>query len=104
MLLLVEGPATTAQRYNGNSARHHWVEVDIAGHGDRAGLEPDPSLAARLELPPEFVTNMREILAPGATVLVTDEQITPATTGPQIDVINADPPEPEDAVAPPPPG
>jgi hypothetical protein len=37
-------------------------------------------------------------------VLITDEAITPATTGPQIDVINADPPDAEDAAAPAPPG
>jgi len=104
VLLLVEGPATTEQRYNVNRARQHWVEVDIAGHEQHAGLEPDPAMAARIELPPEFVARMSEILAPGATVLITDEQITPATTGPQIDVINADPPESEDAVTPPPPG
>jgi len=33
------------------------------------------------------------VLVPGDTVLVTDELITPATSGPQLDVINSEPPE-----------
>ena len=93
VLLLVEGPAQTAQRYSPNRALEHWIEIEIAGHVDRAGQEPDQALAARLEIPPEFVSKLSEILAPGATVLVTDEQVTPATSGPQMNVINSEPPE-----------
>jgi hypothetical protein len=100
VLLLVEGPASTPQRHNPSAATRHWVEVAIAGHDTRAGLEPDPNLGARVELPPEFILKLNEVLTPGATVLVTDEPITPATSGPQLDVINADPPEGEDAAAP----
>jgi len=96
VLLLVEGPAATPQRYNPNRATQHWVQLDVAGYGGRKGIEPDPAMAARLELPPEFVANVSGILTPGATVLVTDEQITPATSGQQLDVINADPPEPDE--------
>jgi hypothetical protein len=95
VLLMVEGAAQTAQRYNPNRAAQRWIEVDIAGHSARAGAEPDPSLAARIELPPEFVARVREVLGPGATVLVTDEAATAATTGPRLDVINTDPPESE---------
>jgi hypothetical protein len=93
VLLLVEGPASTHQRYVVNRHRQHWVEVDIAGHDGRAGAEPDPGLGARLELPPEFVARVNEILAPGATVLVTDEAITQASSGPKLDVINSEPPD-----------
>ena len=93
VLLLVEGPATTPQRNVTNSHKLHWVEVDIAGHDGRAGAEPDPGLGARLELPPEFVARVNQILVPGTTVLVTDELITPATSGPRLEVINSEPPE-----------
>jgi len=93
VLLLVEGPARTQQRYLRNRDKQHWVEVDIAGHDGRAGAEPDPVLGARLELPPEFVARVNEILVPGTTVLITDELITPATSGPRLDVINSEPPE-----------
>ncbi|HET7812379.1 MAG TPA: L,D-transpeptidase [Steroidobacteraceae bacterium] len=92
VLLLVEGAASTPQRYVSKRDQQHWVEVDIAGH-DRGGAEPDPGLGARLELPPEFVARVNEILVPGTTVLVTDEMITPATSGPRLEVINSEPPE-----------
>jgi len=101
VMLLVEGPATTPQRYNPNSAREHWVILDVKSRDARTGAEPDPKMAARVELPPVFIANVSQVLAPGATVLVTDEQITPATSGPQLDVINADPPEAEETAAPP---
>ncbi len=99
VLLLVEGPATHPQRYNPDSARQHWVTLDVASRDGHSG-EPDPALGARIEIPPEFVAGVNQIVTPGVTVLVTDEQITPATSGPQLDVINADPPEP--AEGPPP--
>jgi hypothetical protein len=93
VLLLVEGPGTTYQRYVADRHNQHWVEVDIAGHDGRAGAEPDPGLSARLELPPEFVAKVNQILVPGATVLVTDEAITPDSSGQKLDVINSEPPE-----------
>jgi len=92
VLVMVEGPAQTAQRYAGKAGQH-WIEVDIAGHDARAGLEPDPTLAQRIEIPPEFIARVNELLQPGATVLVTDELITPANSGPRLDIINSEPPE-----------
>jgi L,D-transpeptidase catalytic domain len=103
VLLMVEGAAQTAQRYNPSRQTQRWIEVDIAGHRGRAGNEPDPSLAARIEVPPEFISRMSQIIGPGATVLVTDEAVTAATTGPRLDVINTDPPESETETATPPP-
>jgi len=104
VLLLAEGPATTLQRYNSRRATQHWVQLDVAGYGGRKGIEPDPAMASRIELPPEFVAGVGSIVTPGATVLVTDEQITPATSGQPLDVINADPPDSDDvAPAPTPP-
>lgn len=67
--------------------------MEIAGYSGRGGEEPDTSLAQRIEIPPEFVERVRAVVAPGATVLVTDAQVTAATTGPQLDVINSEPPE-----------
>jgi hypothetical protein len=99
VLLMVEGPASTPQRYNRNRMNQHWVEIEIAGHGERAGQEPDPLLADRIEIPEEFIARVSQAIGPGATVLVTDELITPATSGPRLDIINSEPPETE---APPP--
>ena len=93
VLLLVEGAAQTPQRYNQNRSQQRWIEVEIAGYAGRGGEEPDSSLADRIEIPPEFIARVSTIITPGSTVLVTDEQVTPSTTGPQIDVINSEPPE-----------
>jgi len=95
VLLMVEGPAQTPQRHNERRDTQRWVEVDIAGYGDRSGTEPDAALAQRIEIPPEFVALVSHVLVPGDSVLVTDELITPATSGPQLDVINSEPPEGE---------
>ena len=94
VLLMVEGPASAPQRYNRKATRQHWVEIGITGYADRAGLEPDQTQADRIEIPPEFITRVSEALGPGATVLITDELITPATSGPRLDIINSEPPEP----------
>jgi len=93
VLLLVEGAAQTPQRYNADRSRQRWIEVDIAGYAGRGGEEPDSSLGNRIEIPPEFIARVSTIITPGSTVLVTDEQVTASTTGPQLDVINSEPPE-----------
>ena len=93
VLLLTEGPAQSTQRYNPARERQRWIEVEIAGHAGRGGQEPDTTLADRIEIPPEFITQVSQVIGPGATVLVTDEAVTAATSGPQIDVINSEPPE-----------
>ena len=93
VLLMVEGAAQAPQRYNPRHETQRWVEVDIAGYGNRSGTEPDAWLAQRIEIPPAFVTLVSHELVPGDTVLVTDELITPDTSGTQLDVINSEPPE-----------
>ena len=90
-LILASGPAREA-RFVPDPARQHWLHVGIAGDA-AAGTEPNPELAARLEIPEEFVRAVYGVLTIGATVLITDETITPATTGPSLDVLNADPPQ-----------
>jgi len=96
VLLLVQGAAQSPQRYNPRRDTQRWVEVDIAGYGERSGAEPDTALAQRIEIPPEFVALVSDLLVPGDTVLVTDELITPDTSGASLDVINSEPPEGED--------
>jgi hypothetical protein len=93
VLLMVEGAAQRPQRYNQRRDSQRWVEVNIAGYGQRGGQEPDHTIAERIELPPELASAVGPLVVPGTTVLVTDEPITPTTSGTQIDVINSEPPE-----------
>ncbi|HEY6642021.1 L,D-transpeptidase [Povalibacter sp.] len=90
-LILASGPAQVAL-YVPDPATQHWLHVGLAGENDEGGTEPNPQIASRLEIPPEFVREVYGILTIGSTVLVTDEAITPATTGKSLDVVNADPP------------
>jgi len=93
VLLMVEGPSTAPQRYNPNRASQHWVEIEVDGPGARARREPDQMLAERIEIPPEFIALVSQAIGPGATVLLTDEIVTPSTSGPRLDIINSEPPE-----------
>jgi hypothetical protein len=47
---------------------------------------------ARLKIPADFVARVNGILTPGATLLVTNEALYAQTTGPIVQVVDADPP------------
>jgi hypothetical protein len=91
-LILAAGAAANA-RFVPDPAAEHWLRVGIAGRSDEASTEPDPASASRIDLPDDFLSAVYAVLEIGSTVLVTDEAITAATTGPKLDVVNADPPE-----------
>jgi hypothetical protein len=38
------------------------------------------------------VKDVSSVITPGATVIVTDQAMTPSTTGPMLQVVDADPP------------
>jgi hypothetical protein len=42
-----------------------------------------------MKLPPEFVKNMRALITPGTTVLVTEAKVDSASTGVQTTVLDA---------------
>ncbi len=71
--------------------------LDTSGAGRSRGREGQRAGAGRRPIAStfrrEFVRRVFDVLALGTTVLVTDEPITPQTTGPSLDVINADAPE-----------
>ncbi len=91
-LMLASGPAQTVTQYVPDPGAERWLHVGIAGEHGEGGTEPNPAIAARLEIPVEFVHAVYGVLTLGSTVLITDEAITPATTGESLDVLNADPP------------
>ena len=49
VLMLVEGAARTPQRHNLKRATQRWIEIEISGHADHAGEEPDAALDGRLQ-------------------------------------------------------
>ena len=79
----VRGASDTAPR---------WIAVGVPGHGPEAGRALDPAAAGRVHIPAGFLDQVRPLLAPGATMVVTDLPILETTTGRQLTVVTADPP------------
>jgi lipoprotein-anchoring transpeptidase ErfK/SrfK len=64
----------------------HWVAVDVAG---ASGQGADSAPIQQLRLPPAFAAQMRSVLAPGTTLVVTPDPLGPGSTGPQLTVLAA---------------
>jgi hypothetical protein len=52
----------------------------------------DPTAVARIKMPDDFAARLNGILTPGATLFVTNESLYPETSGPMVQVVDADPP------------
>jgi hypothetical protein len=94
-LVLTDGPGNVADPYVPDAAKFHWLKLGVPGHLGEAGTEVDPTQLARIHLPAAFVTQVNSILTPGATLIVTDEALSPQTTGAAVQVVDADPPNAE---------
>jgi hypothetical protein len=91
-LVLAQGPSDIPDPYVPDATKYHWLRIGVPGHMGEAGGDPDPATIARIKIPPTFVKELSTILAPGVTVIVTDRPMTPTTTGPLLQVVDADPP------------
>lgn len=79
-----------------SEGRGRWMRVDLPGYADGEGAAPEADLGGRLAVAPGFAEAVRALLAPGATVVITDAPIRPRTTGAELTVLRADD-EPEPA-------
>jgi hypothetical protein len=91
-LVLAAGPSNFPDPYVPDAAKYHWLRIGVPGRMGEAGGDPDPATIARIKIPPEFVKEVSSVLTPGATVIVTDQAMSPSTTGPLLQVVDADPP------------
>jgi hypothetical protein len=91
-LVLAEGASPFPDPYVPDAAKYHWLRIGVPGHMGEAGGDPDPATIARIKIPADFVKEVGAVLTPGATVIVTDQAMTPSTTGPLLQVVDADPP------------
>jgi hypothetical protein len=76
----------------GDSPKPRWVAVGMPGYSDDRGKELDAAQIARVVMPESFRASVGAILAPGATLFVTDSPVLESTTGVQLNVLNSDPP------------
>ncbi len=68
-----------------------WIGISLPG-STRGGTAMNMDTAARVRVPPSFVSSVLLILEPGATLYVTDAAVLAETTGPKLNVVNSDPP------------
>jgi hypothetical protein len=92
-LVLTEGPSSVPDPYVPDPTKFRWLRVGVPGHIGEQGSQVDPMAVARIKLPTGFVTRLNGILTPGATLFVTNEPLYPQTSGPQVQVVDADPPD-----------
>jgi hypothetical protein len=79
----------------GAPASPKWVAIGVPGHESEDKRPLDPAAASRVSLPDGLLTQVRPLLTPGTTMIVTDGAILPHTTGHPLEVVNADPPQAE---------
>lgn len=91
-LVLTQGPSSVPNPYDPDPTKYRWLRVGVPGHMGEQGSQVDPAAVARIKIPAEFVSRLNGILTPGATLFVTREALFPETTGPVVQVVDADPP------------
>ena len=90
-LVLTEGPSSVPDPYVPDPTKYRWLRVGVPGHLGEAGSQVDPAALARINIPETFVRQINSVLTPGATLLVTDEALSSQTSGPMVQVVDADP-------------
>jgi hypothetical protein len=91
-LVLTDGPSSVPDPYVPDPAKYRWLRVGVPGHVGEEGTQVDPTAVSRIKLPVDFVAHLNSILTSGATLLVMHESLFPQTTGPAVQVVDADPP------------
>jgi L,D-transpeptidase-like protein len=91
-LVLSEGPSNAPNPYVPDPTKFSWLRIGVPGHIGEQGTQADPKAVARIKMPADFVARVNGILTPGATLFVTNEALYPQTSGPMLQVVDADPP------------
>jgi len=80
---------TTTRVMTYAGGKNEWITVGISGPGAAAADAADTAQFAQLKFPAAFSTGLRSIITPGTTLLITPNPISPASTGPQTTVLDA---------------
>lgn len=70
-----------------------WTVIAMPGHFDEAGRDVSANAVARVSMPPGFARAVHGLLAPGATLYVTDAPILTEHTHPDFTVLSTGAPE-----------
>ena len=91
-LVLSDSPSSVADPYVPDPTKYSWLRIGVPGHIGEQGTQVDPNAVARIKMPADFAARLNGILTPGATLFVTNEALYPQTSGPMLQVVDADPP------------
>jgi len=91
-LVLTEAPSSVPDPYVPDPTKFSWLRIGVPGHIGEQGTQVDPNAVARIKMPADFRARLNGILTPGATLFVTNEALYPQTSGPMLQVVDADPP------------
>lgn len=69
-----------------------WIAIGIPGREDEQGVTVTSRESSQFDIPPGFIAKVLPLVRPGTVLVATDGHIMPQSTGPQLQVINADPP------------
>ena len=99
-LVLTEGPSSVPDPYVPDPNKYRWLRLGVPGHIAENGTQVDPAAVARIKIPADFVASLNEILTPGTTLLVTSAALYSQTSGPMVQVVDADPPSGKQTMSP----
>jgi hypothetical protein len=91
-LVLAEGPSSVPDPYVPDPTKFRWLRIGVPGHLGEQGTQVDPNAVARIKLPADFVARLNGLLTTGTTLFVTNESLYQQTSGPVVQVVDADPP------------
>ena len=67
-----------------------WIRVDVPGQGDVACKPIDPNALANFRVPDAYYAQLKGLLVPGITVLVTQAPLAVGEPGKQLAVLSGD--------------
>lgn len=69
------------------NGQRRWLVADVPGQGAAPDAPVQPWALEGIDVPPAFLAAVRSILAPGATILVTQAPVLPANSGKQLTIL-----------------
>jgi hypothetical protein len=99
--VLMEGERTEPSKLVPNKKAKNWMSIPMPGYAPSADKLKGPgtldaAAVKRIAVPVDFARSVDDIIAPGTTLVLTDAQVLPRTTGKGVTVITAGAPADEE--------
>ena len=78
---LVNGTEALQMQGRDAQGRPRWLYIGIPGHEASQGRPLDENVIEQVGVPPEFLANLRSILSPGVTMMVTNDSFLSSNEG-----------------------